>query len=173
MDWLDETTAPLEYQEVAWIANISKLGQAAGWAISYMLQARKSRQDGTYGMAIFPLCCNTAWEFVYLVIYPPRGGAAKVTMSTFLLFGLVVIYSAVQSSPREWHHAQLVQRHLGKIFVVMTLYFISGHMAFAAAWGPQKASALGMMICTDMLILGSIAQLMVREGSRGTSYSIW
>ncbi|KAJ5928126.1 fumitremorgin C monooxygenase [Penicillium verhagenii] len=173
MDLLDLSTAPVEYQKYAWIANLSFSAQGLGWAIHYFLQARKSLRDKTYSQAIFPLCANMAWEFVYTFIYPPKSRIHATIMGSWFFLGLIVMYSAVKSSPREWKHTTLVQRYLPIIFAVVLLYFISLHWAFAETWGPAVTGPWSAMFCQELLLWGSLSQLLVREDSRGTSYTIW
>ncbi|KAJ5645423.1 fumitremorgin C monooxygenase [Penicillium longicatenatum] len=173
MDWLDQNTAPPEFQKYAWIANLSSLAQGLGWAIYYILQTRMSLRDKTYSQAIFPLCANMAWEFVYIFIYPPKGWAPRIVIGSWFFLGLGVMYSAIQSSPREWGHAPLVQRYLTLIFFVMFLYFVTLHTAFAATFGAHVAGSWSAMFCHAFLLIGSLGQLLVREDSRGVSYPMW
>ncbi|KAJ5937240.1 fumitremorgin C monooxygenase [Penicillium verhagenii] len=59
-------------------------------------------------------------------------------MGSWFILGLIVMYSAVKSSPREWRHTTFIQRYLPIILAVVLLYFISLHWVFAETWGLQS-----------------------------------
>ncbi|KAJ5539294.1 AtmB protein [Penicillium frequentans] len=173
MDYVDPSKAPLEYQKYEWIANLSGLACGSLWSIHYFLQARQSLREKTYSQAIFPFCANTAWEFVYTFIYPPKRWATRVSICSWFFMGLTVMYSAVKTSPREWNHAPLVQRHLPLIFFLAFLYFVTWNLAIVGTWGQPMAGVWTGIFCQNLLLLGSLSQLVVRQDSRGLSYSIW
>lgn len=173
MDYADPSKAPLEYQKYAWIANLSGLACGLLWTTHYFLQARQSLREKTYSQAIFPLCANTAWEFVYTFIYPPKAWASRLSICGWFFMGLTVIYSAVRTSPREWGHAPMVQRYLPLIFLMAFLFFVAWNVAIVETWGMKMAPVWSAIFCQNLLLLGSMSQLVVREDSRGVTYSMW
>lgn len=132
-----------------------------------------SYKDRTYGMAILPLCCNFAWEFVYSVIYPSHNSAERAVLTTWMILNLFVMYTAIKFAPNEWQHAPLVRQCLPWIFPVAIAAFTAGHLALAATVGVSKAANWGAFLCFELLTSGAVCQLMSRGSSRGASYTIW
>lgn len=173
MDWFDGSSAPAEYQAVAWIADLAQLGQGLGWAINYATMAHRSYQESTYGMSILPLCCNFAWELVYTFIYPPHNPVEKFNITLYLILNVFIMSFAVRFAPREWSHAPMVQRNIPLIFLFGTIAFILAHIALAKTAGAGLAANWGAFFCLELLIAGAWCQLLGRGSSRGTSYTIW
>jgi paspaline synthase len=171
--WSDISSAPPQYREVAWIANWALLAQGLGWSINYLAMIYQSYKDRTYGMAILPLCCNFAWEFVYSVIYPSYNSAERAVLTTWMILNLFLMYTAIKFAPNEWQHAPLVRQCLPWIFFVAIAAFTAGHLALAATVGVAKAANWGAFLCFELLTSGAVCQLMSRGSSRGASYTIW
>ncbi|KAJ5155045.1 uncharacterized protein N7500_010484 [Penicillium coprophilum] len=170
--WSDISSAPPEYRDVAWIADRALLAQGLGWSINYLAMIYQSHKDRTYGMAILPLCCNFAWEFVYTVIYPSQNPAERAVLTTWMVLNLFLMYTAIKFSPNEWQHAPLVRKSLPVIFPVAIAAFTAGHLAFAATVGVAKAANWSAFLCFELLTAGAVCQLMSRGSSRGASYTI-
>ncbi|KAH1714488.1 Cytochrome P450 monooxygenase pyr9 [Aspergillus fumigatus] len=171
--WSDLSSAPPQYREVAGIADWALLAQGLGWSINYLAMIYHSYKDRTYGMAILPLCCNFAWEFVYSVIYPSHNSAERAVLTTWMILNLFVMYTAIKFAPNEWQHAPLVRQCLPWIFPVAIAAFTAGHLALAATVGVSKAANWGAFLCFELLTSGAVCQLMSRGSSRGASYTIW
>ncbi|KAJ8179082.1 hypothetical protein LV157_007418 [Aspergillus fumigatus] len=171
--WSDLSSAPPQYREVAGIADWALLAQGLGWSINYLAMIYQSYKDRTYGMAILPLCCNFAWEFVYSVIYPSHNSAERAVLTTWMILNLFVMYTAIKFAPNEWQHAPLVRQCLPWIFPVAIAAFTAGHLALAATVGVSKAANWGAFLCFELLTSGAVCQLMSRGSSRGASYTIW
>lgn len=171
--WSDLSSAPPQYREVAGIADWALLAQGLGWSINYLAMIYHSYKDRTYGMAILPLCCNFAWEFVYSVIYPSHNSAERAVLTTWMILNLFVMYTAIKFAPNEWQHAPLVRQCLPWIFPVAITAFTAGHLALAATVGVSKAANWGAFLCFELLTSGAVCQLMSRGSSRGASYTIW
>ncbi|KAL4966678.1 uncharacterized protein BDV14DRAFT_198800 [Aspergillus stella-maris] len=169
---MDPSAAPPEYQAVAWFDHKLALLAAAGWTLNYITMAYQSWKDKTYGMAIIPLCCNLAWEIVY-VSNQSRSGYSAVVAATYLVTNLAVMYAAIKHAPTEWAHAPLVQRNIHWLFLAGILVCTAGHRAVAAQLGPGLGYYYGGMFCQLILELGAICQLLVRGSSRGVSYTMW
>ncbi|KAJ5815881.1 hypothetical protein N7447_008114 [Penicillium robsamsonii] len=171
--WSDISSAPPEYKDVAWIADRALLAQGLGWSINYLAMIYQSRKDRTYGMAILPLCCNFAWEFVYTVVYPSQNPVERAVLTTWMVLNLYLMYTAIKFAPNEWQHAPLVRQSLPVIFPVAIVAFTAGHLALAATVGVAKAANWGAFLCFELLTAGAVCQLMSRGSSRGASYTIW
>ncbi|KAF7585128.1 hypothetical protein BBP40_012274, partial [Aspergillus hancockii] len=145
MDFFHGTSPPVEYQQVAWIADLAIYAQAIGWSLSYVEMIYRSINEHTYNMALLGLCSNFAWEFIYAVIYPPQGQPERIMLRTWLTLNIGVMICAIRYSPYEWKHAPLVQKNLLLIIILTTLVFGSGQLALAATVGPGLAANWGSM----------------------------
>jgi paspaline synthase len=133
---------------------------------------RKSFQDRTYAMALMPLCCNIAFEFVYL-LNPPENVSSLMVIACWLALNVPVVVTAIRFAPREWGHAPFVQRNLPWIFAVSIISWMTAHLALIAQLGPAAAVSWSAWFCLLFFSSGSLCQLMDRGGSRGTSLFIW
>ena len=124
-------------------------------------------------MAIVPLCCNIAWEMVYVFVHPSTNRLEHVVFILGLCLNIAIIHAAIRFSPREWGHAPLVERNLPWIFAVGILACLSGHVALAAEIGPRLAYSWGAVVCQLLLSIGGLGQLLARESTRGGSYISW
>ncbi|PFH58950.1 hypothetical protein XA68_13016 [Ophiocordyceps unilateralis] len=173
MNAFNQSRAPPEYQDVAWIADTCKLLMGVGWTINYIGMISKSLKDRTYAMSIMALCCNFAWEITYAFIYPFGSHLERCVHYSGLLLNCGVMYTAIKNAPREWAHAPLVQRNLPVIFVVCISGWMSAHLALAAQIGPGLAQAWSAYGCQLLLSVGGLCQLISRGHSRGASYFLW
>ncbi|KAJ5566829.1 hypothetical protein N7535_006135 [Penicillium sp. DV-2018c] len=92
-------------KEYPWSLTILGLGMGIGWLANYIAMIHKSFQDRTYGMALMPLCCNIACEFVYGVLYPPDIPIWPYIFAAWLSLNFMVVYAAMKFAPNEWAHA--------------------------------------------------------------------
>ncbi|KAJ9237854.1 hypothetical protein DTO169E5_5025 [Paecilomyces variotii] len=173
MNRFDVSQAPPEYREVEWLSNIFVAGMGIGWIINYVGMVHQSFHDRTYSMAIFPLCCNIAWEIVYGLIYPSNDLIEKGACVTGLAINFAIIYAAVRFAPNEWTHSPLLMRNMPLVFFVGILVCITGHLALAAEIGYPLAISWGAALCQMMLSIGGLCQLLCRNSSRGASYTLW
>ncbi|KAB8229866.1 uncharacterized protein BDW43DRAFT_302821 [Aspergillus alliaceus] len=173
MDGFDTSSAPAEYQDIAWMAHGLIFGMGIGWVINYVGMVYKSFQDRTYGMAIMPLCSNIAWEVVYGLIYPSKTLVEQAVILSGLAINLAVMYAAIKFAPNEWVHAPLVMRNLPLIFLLGIIGSITGHVALAVEIGPGLAYSWGAAFCQLLLSIGGLCQLLTRGRTRGGSYTLW
>ncbi|KAB8071307.1 hypothetical protein BDV29DRAFT_193379 [Aspergillus leporis] len=173
MDGFDASQAPPEYLAVKPLADFFVFGMGLGWVINYVGMVYVSFKERTYGMAIMPLCCNIAWEFVYSLVYPSKSLMERGVFAAGLLINLGVMYAAISFSPLEWSHAPLVERNLPWIFAIGTIGFLTGHLALAAEIGHSLAYSWGAVVCQLLLSIGGLCQLLCRSSTRGASYTLW
>ncbi|KAL0059083.1 hypothetical protein AAF712_014214 [Marasmius tenuissimus] len=43
------------------------------WSAAYVLYVYQARKDKSYGMPVFALCLNLAWELIHTFVYPLHG----------------------------------------------------------------------------------------------------
>lgn len=165
-----------------------------GYTICYVLMTKQSLVDRTYAMPLFSLAFNFAWEIVF-AIYVSIEISEKVIFTIWGLLDLGMVYAVVIHGKNEWQHAPTVSRHLGKIFTAMLAWWCITLYIFAAWWLESseasdelrgKAATLGLvdnirvelgfwtaLLAQVVLSVMSLAQIMVRETSGGSSYTIW
>ncbi|KAJ5267343.1 hypothetical protein N7478_010736 [Penicillium angulare] len=159
--------------DAPWSLTILSIGMCVGWLANYIAMIRKSFQDRTYGMALMPLCCNIACEFVYGVIYPPDIPIWPYIFASWLALNFLVVYAAMKFAPNEWSHAPLVEQNLPCIFAVSIAMWMSAHLTLVAHVGQSAAAAWSSWFCQLLLSAGGLCQLIVRGSTRGTSLFIW
>lgn len=173
MDTVDISNAPPEYLGIAWLADICKLTMAIGFIVSYVAMISKSFKDRTYGLAWMPLCCNFAWELVYIFMYPFESPARRLVFALGFGPNCILMYTAFKFAANEWGHAPVIQRNIPLILFVTTFGWITAHLAIAVQFGAARAQAYVAYFCTLFWSSGQICQLLSRGTSRGTSYTIW
>jgi hypothetical protein len=163
------------------------------YTICYVLMARQSIRDRTYSMPLFSLAFNFAWEIVF-ALYVAEEPREKTMFTIWMLIDLGLVYAAVKYGANEWKHAPAVGRHVGKIFAGMLAWWCIALYAVSSWWvdpvnpvNPKFGKAyrgvkgidtdeLGFMtalVAQVVLSVMSLAQIMVRQSSRGSSYTIW
>lgn len=164
-----------------------------GYTICYILMTRQSIRDRTYAMPLFSLAFNFAWEIVFtLVVTEELRG--KVIFTIWMLLDLGLVYAVVTYGANEWTHTPAVARHIGKIFSIMLAWWCVALYAVSTWWldpadpvNPKKGKIYMGVAGIDTDELGywtalvaqvvlsgtSLAQIMIRGHSGGSSYGIW
>jgi len=160
------------------------------WTLCYFLLTLRSFQDRTYGMPLFALANNFAWEFVY-GLFIAEAPLERIVFTLWLLLDLGMVYGLLKFGKEEWNHAPLVKRNLGKIFWAMTVWCAVAHLAFARWWlkegskrdgkwyggveGPDTTE-LGWwtaVVTQTYLSVANLGQLLVRQHTGGVSWGVW
>ena len=161
------------------------------YTVTYYLMARQSLRDRTYGMPLLPLAFNFAWEVIFL-FYVSEDLHEKIIFTLWLLLDVGLVYAVFEYGVREWAHAPVIVRNLRTIFTAMIAWWGWVLYAICAWWiendvgkktgifyhgveGPDVVE-LGFWtasVAQVVLSCASLAQILVRDSSRGTSYTIW
>ncbi|PYH34351.1 uncharacterized protein BO87DRAFT_57449 [Aspergillus neoniger CBS 115656] len=173
MDGFDHSTAPPEYNELKWLADIFVIGMAVGWVAHYVEMIHISFKDQTYCMTIGGLCINFAWEIIFCTMYPAKGFVERVAFLMGISLDLGVIYAGIKNAPNEWHHSVMVRDHMPLVFAATTICCLSGHMALTAHVGPAQAYTWGAIACQLFISIGNVFQLLSRGNTRGASWTLW
>ncbi|KAK2029115.1 hypothetical protein LX32DRAFT_719218 [Colletotrichum zoysiae] len=142
------------------------------WTIAYVLYIRQGLRDKSYGMPLFALCANIAWEFLFGVVMP-TSAAQVVAFVPWLIIDIGIIYTTWKYGPQEWKHSPIVARNLGWILSLGVVTMIGAFWAFINTVGIDPASFyLGY---SDQLLISctSLAQLLRRDSTAGHSWGIW
>ncbi|KAF2821966.1 phospholipase D/nuclease [Ophiobolus disseminans] len=164
-----------------------------GYTICYILMTRESIRDRTYAMPLFSLAMNFAWEMVFAMFVAVEVREQAI-FTIWMLIDLGLIYALVKHGANEWKHAPAVGRHIGKIFTVMLAWWCVALYAVSIWWldptvpvNPKFGKAyngskgidsdeLGYwtaLVAQIVLSVMSLAQIVVRGNSGGSSYAIW
>ncbi|KAH9215122.1 hypothetical protein DL95DRAFT_523429 [Leptodontidium sp. 2 PMI_412] len=167
--------------------------QAGGslWTICYILLTLQSFKDRSYGMPLFALAFNFAWELIF-ALYVAESPLEQTVFGVWLLIDLFMVYGLVNYGKEEWNGSPLVKKYLGWIFGTMVVWCSLGHWAFAKWWidneiGKKEGkiyrgvvagdtTELGYwtaVVCQVYLSVASLAQLGIRRHTGGVSWGIW
>ncbi|KAK3496250.1 hypothetical protein B0T13DRAFT_400707 [Neurospora crassa] len=165
------------------------------WDATYILMTRRALATKTYGMPLLALAFNVSWELVY-AFYVSEMILEKLGFAFWLLLDIGLIYTTVRFGPEAWRHTNpWVGRNIGWLFALMTAVGCVGHYAFAAWWMSEPHRGSGdktgkfwagqdaydatevafwsAAVCQLAGSAGSLAMLITRGHSGGTSYLIW
>ncbi|RYP42594.1 hypothetical protein DL767_000118 [Monosporascus sp. MG133] len=173
MDGFGNSRPPPAYQEVQWLGDTLVALMGIGWLINYTAMIWHSYTGETYSMAIIPLCNNIGWELVYTMVYPSSNRTELAVFAAGVTLNVVIMIAATRAAKTEWSYSPFVTNYLPLIFVVGTLICFTGHIALAAEIGPALAYSWGAVICQLVLSIGGVCQLLQRNSTRGTSWTLW
>jgi hypothetical protein len=161
------------------------------YTLTYYLMARRSLIERTYAMPLLPLAFNFAWEAVML-FYVSEEVHEQAIFALWILFDTGLVYTVVKYGEREWAHAPVIAENVGKILAGMIAWWGWVMYAFCRWWvtndigkkpgifyqgveGPDVVE-LGFwtaLVAQVVLSVASLAQILARGNSGGTSYAIW
>jgi hypothetical protein len=161
------------------------------YTLTYYLMTHQSLRDRTYAMPLLPLSFNFAWEAIFL-FYVSEEFHEQAIFTLWMLLDLGLVYAVTTYGSQEWTHAPVLARHLGKILAAMIAWWGWALYAVCAWWikndvgkkagifyqgveGPDVVE-LGFwtaLVAQVVLSCASLAQILVRGNSGGTSYTIW
>ncbi|KAI1862364.1 uncharacterized protein JN550_010226 [Neoarthrinium moseri] len=165
------------------------------WDLAYILMTRRSLKTRSYGMPILGLAINVAWEVIY-GFYVAEIWLEKLGFIFWLLLDLGLVYTTIRFAPEDWATTSpWVGRNITYILASMLLVGCWGHLAFASWWLESPGTGFGSKagkwwrgqegfdttelaywsagVSQMVLSAASLAMLMVRGHSGGTSYAIW
>jgi hypothetical protein len=161
------------------------------WTLCYILLTLESFRSKTYGMPLFALAYNFAWEFIY-AFYVAEMPLERAVFGIWCLLDSGMVYGIVKYGKNEWKHAPFIERHLGAIFWAMMVWCCAGHWASAKWWiendvGMKEGKYYFGRVGPDTTELGfwsaavsqaylsgaSLGQLLIRQHSGGVSWGIW
>ncbi|TVY53521.1 Terpene cyclase, partial [Lachnellula suecica] len=100
------------------------------WTLCYILLTWESFRTKSYGMPLFALAYNFAWELIY-AFYVAEAPLEKAVFGIWCLLDCGMVYGIVKHGHNEWKHAPVVAKNLGLIFWVLLAYCCVGHWASA------------------------------------------
>ncbi|USW59769.1 Putative terpene cyclase PaxB [Septoria linicola] len=161
------------------------------WILSYILLARENTRSKSYGMPLFALANNLAWEMVY-AFYFHDVWFKRLVFVIWVFLEVPIVYGTMRNSKHEWSHTPVVRDHIGKILLTLTLWCALGHWSFLHWWfnwnisskkgkfyrgvegpDPTELKWWSGEFCQMTLSLTSLVQLITRQHTEGVTWAIW
>jgi hypothetical protein len=164
-----------------------------GYTICYVLMTRQSVRDRTYAMPLFSLAFNFAWEIVF-ALFVAEEIRERVIFTIWMVIDVGLVYAVIAYGANEWKHAPVVGRNIGKIIMIMLAWWCVALYSVSMWWinpaapvnpkdGKFYRGVAGIdvdelgywtaLVAQVFLSVMSLAQIVVRGNSRGSSYGIW
>ncbi|KAK9778267.1 hypothetical protein SCAR479_05237 [Seiridium cardinale] len=180
-----------------WVVPLSTVFLGLGvvfWDLAYILMTRRSLQTRSYGMPILGLVINISWEIVY-GFYVAETALEKSGFILWLILDLGLVYTTIRFAPEDWSSTSpWVGSHMAGILGALLVIGCWGHYAFASWWLSAPGIGFGNKagkwwrgkegydqtelaywsagLAQMVASAGSLAMLLIRQHSGGTSYKI-
>jgi hypothetical protein len=140
------------------------------WTIVYIEMIRRGFRDQTYGMPLFALAFNIAWEFMFAFVVPGGLSLQRVVNITWFLLDAVIVYTYFRYGrrdfPQAWQRYFLPWSLLAFATGFLIIYLM--HYEFEGYWGAIY-SAFAQNLMMSILF---IAMLVRRNNVEGQSMYI-
>jgi hypothetical protein len=129
------------------------------WTIVYIDIINRGFKDKTYGMPLFALAFNIAWEFIFGFLVGEGFSLQKVVNSVWFIFDVVIVYTYFKYGRREF--PKTVDRFFipwsvtAFVIAFLTLYFT--HLEFEGFWG-ARYSAFVQNLMMSVLFIGMLVR---------------
>lgn len=129
------------------------------WIITYIMIILKSFKDNTYGMPIFALVLNLAWEFTFSFIYPPENFLlARIIFTIWLILDFVILYTVLIYGYNYVKCKNIINKKLFNITIFILIIFsiifmILASNEFSILYGNSVYQASGFIANLQNLIM--------------------
>ncbi|KAF2685264.1 hypothetical protein K458DRAFT_22138 [Lentithecium fluviatile CBS 122367] len=156
-----------------WVQDYLTIVMGLLWITAYILYIRQAYRDASYGMPLFALCTNVAWELLYGLFYPP-GVGEFVTFLPYFIVDLGLVYTNVKFGPNEWKDSPLIRNNIPWIILFGTGMMTWAQWAFVNMFDDlHEASFWSGFVCQLGVGWGAVAMVGARGSVRGQSLQIW
>jgi hypothetical protein len=129
------------------------------WSIVYVDIINRGFKDKTYGMPLFALAFNIAWEFIYGFLVGQDFSLQKAVNITWFILDAIIIYTYFKFGRKEFSisYQKLFIPWSVMAFVIGfgTLYF--AHLDLGDDWGAIY-SAFGQNLMMSVLFIGMLVR---------------
>jgi hypothetical protein len=140
------------------------------WTVVYLDLINRGFRDRTYGMPLFALAFNIAWEFIFGFLLGDGFGIQRIVNVTWFVLDAIIVVTYFRYGRREY--PATVQRWFipwsVMAFVVAFVILFATNLEFPDFWG-ARYSAFAQNLLMSILF---IAMLAGRNGVRGQSMTI-
>ncbi len=105
------------------LANALKIGSGVFWTLTYLVIINRGFGDKTYGMPIFALCANIAWEFIFSFLRPHEGVQLYVNI-TWFVFDLVIVYQCLRFGQAAFRNTMLRGLFYPAFLIILVVSFL-------------------------------------------------
>ena len=164
------------------------------WLIAYVLMARRALATNSTPVPLLVLGLNLAWEFVF-AFYVADGPLDRVGFALWFIIDIPLVWSTLRTIPKSFESQPLVRQWAKTLLAVSFLAGVAAFGWYARWWlgspgigygdktgkrwhGIDERDTTELCFWTAAVIqllgsIGSVAMLMQRGHSGGTSYTIW
>lgn len=140
------------------------------WTVVYLDLINRGFRDRTYGMPLFALAFNIAWEFIFGFLVGGGFSIQRIVNITWFVLDAIIVVTYFRYGRREY--PATVQRWFMPwsvtAFVVAFVVIFATNLEFPDFWG-ARYSAFAQNLLMSVLF---IAMLFGRNGVRGQSMTI-
>jgi hypothetical protein len=152
------------------LVTVLTLVSGISWTIVYIEMIRRGFRDKTYGMPLFALAFNIAWEFMYAFVVPGGLSLQRIVNITWFLLDAVIVYTYFRYGrrdfPQAWQRYFLPWSLLAFAMSFLIIYLM--RYEFEGYWGAIY-SAFAQNLMMSVLF---IAMLVRRNNVQGQSMYI-
>ncbi|KAL8386795.1 hypothetical protein RB595_010381 [Gaeumannomyces hyphopodioides] len=165
------------------------------WYSAYALITLKAIKDKSYGMPMMATIGNWSWELLYSFCVAEHP-FEMVGLGLWFFLDVGMVWTTIMYAHNDWKiSSPWVGRNMGKIFLVLMPFALWGNYTFSSWWLSEPGAGSGdktgkwfrgregydtlelgiwsALIPQCWISAGSLAMLLSRQHSGGTSYTIW
>ncbi|MEP6989271.1 MAG: hypothetical protein ABI970_26965 [Chloroflexota bacterium] len=144
------------------IGTILTLISGISWSLVYIELIRRGFKDKTYGMPLFALTFNLAWEFLFSLVFRNNGDVTLQTIINFIwgCFDIVIAYTYFRYGREEFsQHADakwFAAWSVAAFAVSFAIIYFSA-VEFGANWAPIY-TAFAQNLMMSVLFIGMLTK---------------
>jgi len=129
------------------------------WTLVYIDLIRRGFKDKTYGMPLFALAFNIAWEFMFGFLVGGAVSLQKVVNIVWFLFDAVIVYTYFKYGRRDFPKPVMgffVPWSLMAFGIALLIIYFT-HLEFEDFWG-ARYSAFAQNLMMSVLFIGMLVR---------------
>lgn len=103
------------------------------WVVAYVLVARKSEKEKTYGFPLIAICLNVAWESLACLVWPNPVLLWKIFDWSWLIFDIWLVSQLIRFGRKEMEIPE-VRDHFWKILLGLFVLAIAVQHSFVMTY---------------------------------------
>ena len=139
------------------LVTVLTLVSGISWSIVYIDMIYRGFRDRTYGMPLFALAFNIAWELMFAFLAGVEFGLQRVVNTVWFLLDAVIVYLYFRYGRREFPGAWarfFVPWSLAAFLVAFLVIYVA-HFEFEDFWG-ARYSAFTQNLLMSVLFIGML-----------------
>src|SRR6266540_2700212 len=111
------------------LSNTLKIATGIFWSLTYILIIYRGFRDKTYGMPLFALCANLAWEFIFSFIFRPDS-VQRIINPIWFVFDVVIVYQYLRYGKPSLR-GTLLERYFYLMFIAVLVVSFFGTLTLS------------------------------------------